>query len=201
MTWSRREFAKGVVCLGGTLLVGCEGPEEDESLFPCGVCAGDPGTDSVVLSTTYLGDTLNVRLWSASETREETVAIEDGMACIEVNKLTPDTEWQFYFLDGDQRRSSVGRFRTNATGAKPIRFGASSCLGNTGTLACLERAAEDELDFFVLLGDTIYGDSCHFLAEYRDKWDRQLTTREGLRALLASTGVYATWDDHELTNN
>ncbi|MFO0749412.1 MAG: alkaline phosphatase D family protein [Myxococcota bacterium] len=100
-------------------------------------------------------------------------------------------------------RSEVGVFRTALApgAARRLRFGASSCTNAAlYPWPTLARAAELELDFYLLLGDTTYCDGAVTLDEYRRKWQ---FTRESAeyRALFASCGVYATWDDHEVTND
>ena len=78
-----------------------------------------------------------------------------------------------------------------------VTFGASSCLGNANCpWSNLERAAEGKYDFFLLLGDTVYADGSNTVEDYRQVWEDALV-EEGLAALMASTSVVATFDDHE----
>jgi len=79
-----------------------------------------------------------------------------------------------------------------------------------GALACTnfaylpyrtaELLASEPLDFFVHAGDMSYNDGAQTLEDFRTKW-RSTLDSSGYRALLASTGAYFTWDDHEVTNN
>ncbi len=57
-----------------------------------------------------------------------------------------------------------------------------------------------DLDFFVHAGDLTYCDGSRSIEDYREMYAQNLTS-EGLRALLSSTGLFATWDDHEVDNN
>jgi alkaline phosphatase D len=80
-----------------------------------------------------------------------------------------------------------------------VVFGATSCLRGNLPWPCLSRAAEEALDFFVLLGDSVYA-SASTLAGYRADWADVLEV-EGMVALTTSTSIVATWDDHEVANN
>ena len=65
----------------------------------------------------------------------------------------------------------------------------------------MTRVADQALDFFVLLGDTIYADEGLSPAgDWPDHWTRALSTG-GLRELSRSTSLIATWDDHEVDND
>ena len=63
----------------------------------------------------------------------------------------------------------------------------------------LTRAAEEQLDFFLLLGDTVYTNSRSYSTAWND-WKRALKI-QGMEDLTQSTSIIATWDDHELVNN
>jgi alkaline phosphatase D len=102
------------------------------------------------------------------------------------------------------RRGAPARFRTalypGAT--RIVRFGATSCLGSPGApWPSMTRVAGLKLDFFLLLGDTIYADEGLLPAgDWDGAWDDALLT-DGLRDLTGSTSVVATWDDHEVDND
>jgi len=71
----------------------------------------------------------------------------------------------------------------------------------------LSAAAQEDPDFFVYFGDTIYADSgvlpsgdAFELDEYREV--HRLTRADPhLQTLLASTGSFSGWDDHEVRND
>ena len=72
----------------------------------------------------------------------------------------------------------------------------------------LTAAAAEDPDFFVFFGDTIYADSgvlpgganAVTLDEYREV--HKLTRADShLQTLIASTGTFTGWDDHEVTND
>jgi len=126
----------------------------------------------------------------------------EGMAVVvSLADLRPDTAYSVVFFDGDLR-STVARFRTalDAGGARRVVFGASSCFGGNAPWPSLFYAADEQLDFFCLLGDLVYADGSETPAQYRSFWDAALST-EGLVRLSASTSLVVTWDDHEVDNN
>lgn len=121
-----------------------------------------------------------------------------------------------------------GSFRTppRPTEARPLTFAWSGDLG--GQNVCrdavqgypiFKHIPGAELDFFLALGDMIYADDpCHakgalgnaqvplatgYSSRLRDYWDHWRYNREdpGYVGLLASTSVYAVWDDHEVVND
>jgi phosphodiesterase/alkaline phosphatase D-like protein len=70
----------------------------------------------------------------------------------------------------------------------------------------LNAAKNENADFYVYNGDTIYSDSrfrtspATTLPEYRAA-HREVRSYSNLTNLLASTSTYATWDDHEVKND
>ena len=100
-------------------------------------------------------------------------------------------------------RSPVARFRTapSPDAGGTVVFGATSCLGPANRpWPSLAQAAAAELDFFALLGDTVYADGSRTLSEYRGVWHSALQVA-GLRQLAAATSVIGVWDDHEIDND
>lgn len=185
---------------------------EDDAAFPTGVIVGDARRDGALLSvlTAEPNVTFVVLASTADGWREaarlDGVAPTDGSAQVSVRGLAPDTQHSVvaYAADGE-RRSRVGRFRTAmAPGtSRVVRFGATSCLGgnlpwpNLSHVAARGGAAG--LDFFCLLGDTIYADGVP-ASGIPLLWRTALAV-EGMRAITGSTSVVATWDDHEVDNN
>jgi phosphodiesterase/alkaline phosphatase D-like protein len=113
-------------------------------------------------------------------------------------------------------RRSTGAFRTTPVenDGAPVRFVVSgdSNLGYVRPLGLdfhvLSAAAAEDPDFFVFFGDTIYADtgvlpgdaSAFTLDEYREV--HKLTRADPhMQELIASTGTFAGWDDHEVTND
>lgn len=181
----------------------------DTSAFPFGVQTGDATLAGVIVSVHSLETSVTLTLMRATDngwtevSSGETHLTEDGAVQLELSELAADTTYSFVFYASDgQRRSVVGRFRTALApaGRRIVRFGSTSCLGGNLPWQTLTHAASERLDFFMLLGDTIYADNAPNVFEYRTKWDTALAV-QGLSDLTASTSVIATWDDHEIDNN
>ncbi|MGD9727609.1 MAG: alkaline phosphatase [Nitrospiraceae bacterium] len=117
----------------------------------------------------------------------------------------------------------LGGFKTLAAShaQDPVTFGWSADVGGQTRCrrdgpgyAVFDVARSQRLDFFLLLGDTVYADeSCPAppnapgsdfkaatLEEYRAK-HRYQRGSSALQQFLALVPVYAVWDDHEVQNN
>ncbi len=140
----------------------------------------------------------------------------DFTARVLMTGLEPASRYHYRFLAGATGAiSPTGSFRTapvDNDGA-PVRFVISgdSNLGFTGPRGLdfhvLSAAAAEDPDFFVFFGDTIYADSgilpggdAFTLDEYREV--HRLTRADShMQTLLAATGTYSGWDDHEVRND
>ena len=74
---------------------------------------------------------------------------------------------------------------------------------NVQQLRGAERAADEDPDFFLYFGDTIYGDRAPEARDvdgYRLKY-RQNREYPALADLLRKTSTYNTWDDHEVEDD
>ncbi len=186
---------------------------EDRQAFPWSVQAGDPTEDGVILSVwSTEADPLTLRVvradgdagWSAVDVGVDEVALEDGRAQVELTGLEPDTAYSYTFVASDgERRSAAGRFRT-APGPgqrRVIRIGGTHGLRwNDFPFPCLRWAADERLDAFMLLGDTVYADGAETAPEYREYY-AEVMSQDGFYAVSASTALLATWDDHEVAND
>ena len=183
---------------------------EDDQSFAWGVQAGDVTSESVLLGTRTTFEAVELVLMLGTETGwQEVQRIDnqpalDSWVRLEVADLLPDHTYSYVFYSSPGVRSRPGRFRTAVAAGgelRPVVFGATSCLGSQGRpWPCLSRAAEEQLDVFLLLGDTVYADGSVTLDEFRGEWRTAMET-QGLQDVLASTSVIATWDDHEVDNN
>jgi alkaline phosphatase D len=156
----------------------------------------------------------------------------DFTLAIPIEGLMPTTRYRYYVVVGTKGREGAptgarvaarGEFTTlaDATSRVPVTFAWSGDLG--GQQRCRRGAAgypifdvmrAQHLDFFLLLGDSIYADDvcpsppnepgadfrATTLAEYRAR-HRDQRGAEALRRLLGDIPVYAIWDDHEVRNN
>jgi alkaline phosphatase D len=183
-----------------------------EDLFPLGIQSGAVSASSAVLWT-YAADLAPARLlvWrraadgGARLVRDVSVTSEDGYLKHEVARLEAGTAYEFAWLRDGERpsRSAIGRFRTaHGDGCRrPVTVAATSCTNmRYAPFPALVRLAEREADVLCHLGDMTYNDGAETLEEYRAKWRATMAT-EGYRKLLASTAMYATWDDHEVDND
>ncbi|MFO0747922.1 MAG: alkaline phosphatase D family protein [Myxococcota bacterium] len=195
---------------------------EDEDAFRFGVQAGDPDRNGAILWTHFAAagggsPGLEVVVFEDGAEgatgdlylRQAVTPSDSGFVHVEVTGLAPDARYRYAFVvvpaggDAPSARSRVGRFRT-APAERTLRvvtFGGVSCVNQSyRPYRTLTRAAEGDLDFFLLTGDAAYMDGALSLADYRELW-RQAYDTDGYRALFAACGIYGTWDDHEVYDN
>ncbi len=230
--FSRRDFLKlSAAVLSAISLVRLpflrrqtpESPSWTETL-PNGVAAGDVTQNSAVLwthSTTpgavtfrYVASraAFNSRAAStfSAEVQDPTLPVK-----LLIDGLQPGTEYNYRATDAVGGTAS-GRFVTlPAEGVKGgLRFGVTGdWRGELRPYVSISNAAERQLDFFMLHGDTIYGDvpsidlpdkPAQSLAEFRVKHNEVYSARDDRNYwadVRASTSVYAVIDDHEVTND
>ncbi len=186
-------------------------------VFPLGVSAGDALPDRVVIQTRHTGNTpLALWIWPAAGEPDALRIAEyparraaGGFVHVDAAELRPATRYHFCFVERAEPpappvgRSPVGTVRTAsaADSLDTVVFAACACTSNGNAFDALDDAADrDDLDLFVLLGDTTYADGAVTRDDYRRKWAENLGTAP-YRRLRASTGLLATWDDHEVDNN
>ena len=156
----------------------------------------------------------------------------DFTRTLSLQGLTPNTRYRYYIWVSDldtghrsshRRVAARGEFKTlpDPVTPMPLVFAWSGDLG--GQDHCRQGGAgypifdtirSQKPDFFIFLGDTIYGDGVcvspanepgsNFIAatltEYRAK-HRYQRGAAALRRFLETVPVYVTWDDHEVKNN
>jgi len=189
---------------------GVEALPLDEDRFPLGVQAGS-ATSAGALLWTFVAEAgaYSVHVWPEAAPEQATAlpvqvpAEVDGYVRVTADALTPDTVYRYAFVFEGQAaraRSVIGRFVTALApgGRRVVRLGATACTNfSRAPYRTLELMAAERLDFFCHLGDMSYNDGAETLTAFRAKWVRTLLD-PGYRALLASTGTYITWDDHEI---
>jgi alkaline phosphatase D len=201
---------------------------ESPSSFEMGVQTGEMTSEGALFWTRYSGSasasSLQLWVWRDAATagsvlmahRQAVGEIVDGLYVHErVSTLAPATVYQYAFvelnaMDEPVGRSRLGRVRTAPpSGSRLLTTAASTtCVGTSNEMARLARTPYIALgnmamaspDMILHLGDVIYNDRMITLQEYRDNWVRNLGD-PGYQSLLASAGMFATWDDHEVTNN
>jgi phosphodiesterase/alkaline phosphatase D-like protein len=143
-------------------------------------------------------------------------------AKVSFGDLTAGTDY-FYRVTDASGQVTTGKFSTPAANTDGIAgaqthagltFGATGdWRGELAPYPAVGNVAAQNLDVFVILGDTIYADyaspavpagQATTLAEYRDKQAEVYAAHAGsntLSDLRASTSILATIDDHEVTND
>lgn len=208
-----RTWLLGVLMVAGcTRLKGEPGPTSAQ--FPLGIASGEASSNGALLWTSHVGPgAVRVLVWKAGEEANgplQTVPCQpdgDGLVHQVVTGLAASTWHTYQFVEtvnGEETaRSELGRFRTTLAddALAPVRFGAVSCINQRYPLdPLLQAASRDDLDAFLLLGDSLYADGSKSRLDFSDVWKRALG-RYPQRRLRASTSLIPTWDDHEVTNN
>ena len=191
--------------------------------LPNGVASGDVTADAAVLWTRSLTTGEIVFEVATDATFNQVVATETTEitdthvpAKIEVGDLSAATQY-FYRVTNASGETEAGQFRTSALPGtySGLRFGVSGdWQGELSPYPAIANVPERDLDFFIQMGDTIEADSesaalpgvtqAQTLDEFRIKHAEIYTERFGVNNwadLRASTSIYATWDDHEITND
>ena len=134
---------------------------------------------------------------------------------VEITNLNPGTEY-YYRVTDPAGSTEIGEFKTAAElgTQNGLKFGVSGdWRGELAPYPAIANAAEADLDFFVLHGDTVYADfpspavpkaQAETLAEFQAKHKEVYGDRFGKNTwadLRASTSILATIDDHEVTDN
>jgi alkaline phosphatase D len=200
-------------------------------VFTDGVASGDVTASSAILWTRIDRDaTVKVEVWNNPQLQgmkafQQTVphasAAHDFTVKVDATGLSPGTVYYYRFKHDDTDGASfsdIGTFRTAPSPytAADLRFtftgDADGTLDANGVpflneFDVLRPARLEGGAFWVFDGDTIYADSSYrsggpatTLTEYHAA-HRQNRGYPNLRALLASTSVYATMDDHEVVDN
>lgn len=183
--------------------------------FKLGVSAGDLAGTRGMVWTHYSGSaSLAAFVWrmdgdSYVEEHGPFPAMpnDGGFIHVALEGLQPGARYRYAFveLEGDNRvaRSGIGRFRAPIadTASEVLTFGAIACTDVDKPLTVLARAAErTDLDAFLFVGDNAYCDGADTLPEYRGKYLAHFGRSEHV-AIRAATGMYITWDDHEVKND
>jgi 3-phytase/alkaline phosphatase D len=189
--------------------------------LPQGIAAGDVRSDSVVLWARSANAGVIHFLVKSRETpplvRSATVHVSDPNvpAKAEITGLRAGTTYE-YSVAGARGKTMTGTFRTPAEPGEQrgLHFGVTGdWRGELAPYQSVSNAAGKDLDFFVEFGDTIYADypspalpipQALTLADFRTKQAEVYTEKNGLNTLAdirRSTAIFATIDDHEVTND
>ena len=142
---------------------------EDLEAFPTGVQVGDVSPTAALVSVwTELPEVRFVVVvaeegaWVELGLPDALQIPVDGVVQVELTGLPADAAVSVVATSADDtRRSRPSRFRTalDEDGWRVVVFGATSCLGGNEPWPNLSALAAEQLDFFCLLGDTIYADN------------------------------------------
>ncbi len=189
--------------------------------LPQRVAAGDVGpTYAVLWARSATAGTVTFRYstdpsLAGAATRTATVVDATLPAKAYVRGLLPGTTY-YYEAQSPSGGVDSGTFRTPRLGGgvQGLRFGVSGdSRGDFMPAGSLSNAATANLEFFVMLGDTIYADvasplvpvaQCITLDEFRGKHAEVLSAFSGVNGvgdLRRSTALWASIDDHEVTND
>ncbi|MDA0267595.1 MAG: alkaline phosphatase D family protein [Cyanobacteria bacterium] len=196
--------------------------------LPNGVASGDVAQDSAVLWTrsTVTGAVTfeySTRADFSAIAGTTTATVTDATIPVKVavDGLTAATEY-YYRVQDAAGNIKTGRFKTAADGGDQtgLTFGVTGdWRGELAPYPAISNVAAKELDFFLKHGDTIYADDdspaltnpdgslkqqAETLADFRIKHDEVYSERFGENFwadIQASTPVFATIDDHEVTND
>ncbi|MGA1622955.1 MAG: ExeM/NucH family extracellular endonuclease, partial [Synechocystis sp.] len=192
------------------------------STLPNGVASGDVDQDSAVLWTrsTVLGEVMFEYATDANFNNivgsvTETVNDANLPVKTEIEGLTAGTEY-FYRVTDAQGSQEVGRFVTAAAPGTStgLTFGVSGdWRGEVTPYPAIRNIPDQNLDFFVALGDTVYADDrspildkdqAETVEDFRLKHQEVYGSRFGENfwaSARASTSILSTIDDHEVTND
>ena len=190
--------------------------------FPHGVAAGETTQTSSVLWTrsTTIGELIfDIALdpeFNSLIGRYRASVIDSQIPVkLELDSLSPDTRY-FYRVTDTVGVSAGGQFHTAASPGQRlgVRFGvAGDWRGELMPFSAIRNAKELSLDFFIKLGDTIYADvlspalnktQAETVGDFYSKYAEVYSQKGGLNSwadLHATTSVWATIDDHEVTDD
>ncbi len=193
-----------------------------EAKLPNGIASGDVTQNSVVLWTrSDVPGTLSFEYSKdanfANITGVALASVSNPLVPVKVSINNLNERTRYYYRATDSSGSSLsGTFLTlMSPGTKTgLRFGASGdWRGELAPYPALTNATTKNLDFFVILGDTIYADykspalpleQAISLNDFRIKHNEVYSSHSGMNTLAdlrASTSVFVSIDDHEVAND
>lgn len=197
--------------------------EPGGSTLPNGVASGDVTQNSAVLWTRSIVPGAVAFEYSTDPNFNNLIGSSTAIATdptvpvkVQLTDLNPGSQY-FYRVVDAAGTSAAGQFRTPAAlgNNSGLRFGVSGdWQGHLTPYPAVANADDRNLDFFVALGDTAYVDDFspdlpglrqpNAIEQFRTKHNEVYSQRFGLNTLAdlrASTPIYVTWDDHEITND
>lgn len=187
---------------------------EDSAIFELGVQSGAMTSNSAIVWT-YVSDNAEKELivWREADSddsilvahREKLMPVE-GYIKTRVEGLGVGRYSFAFFTVEEQQlaaRSTIGSFRTAFADGdlRPLTIAGLTCSSmRNAPFTSLGITAGLNADVYCHLGDMTYNDGARTKEDYRRYW-RETLTEKGYLEALPKTGMYSTWDDHEITNN
>jgi phosphodiesterase/alkaline phosphatase D-like protein len=190
--------------------------------LPEGVAAGETSANSTLLwaRSSVAGNlTFDISAdptFSSFTTQSVNVTDVSVPAKVSFTGLSPNTRY-YYRATNAASDSYAGTLKTFAPAGTyaGLNFGVTGdWRGENAPYPAIKNAGSKNLDFFLALGDTIYGDvsskanagqqQAQTVAEYRNKYQEVYGTTNGNNSfadLRSSTSTFAIIDDHEVTND
>lgn len=180
--------------------------------LPC--CVGDVGADSALVwlrgegaGSAVVEYAKNAGFQDAK--RSAAVALRsdsDYTAKVAVSELEPATGYFYRARLGERKPGPAGRFVTAPRADTPASFRfafSGDTRQNYQPFSIMDAIRDNKPDFFLHLGDTIYGDregTARTLAQYHGKYVINRKD-EPTQRLFAETSLTVVWDDHEVADN
>lgn len=191
--------------------------------FPNGVGAGDTTQNSTVLWSRSLIPGEVTFTYSTDPNFTNIIGSQTAIATnptvpvkVNINGLQPNTQY-YYQVRNIEGTTARGEFKTAAAIGtnNGLRFGvAADWQGQLAPYPAIANMPERNLDFLMLIGDTVYADDLspdlpevkqpRELVEFRTKYNEVYSPRFNVASwgdVRSQTSIYGTWDDHELTND
>jgi len=154
-------------------------------------------TAEVIVKTAGTDDSFQRR--AAGKTSSK----RDFTTVLSVEGLKPGTLYEYELRIDGNKKAGGGRFRTFGTSDRPAIFQVGFG-GGAGFTPQYERMfntiAGHNLPAFLLLGDNVYIDNPTRQAVQQYCYYRR-QSRSEYRNFIASTAIFAIWDDHDFTTN
>lgn len=193
-----------------------EATKQDDAIFSFGVQSGVMTSSGALLWTFVEDDTpKQLRVWRKAEGDDSIQLVIDreatpkeGFIHETVEGLKPGQRYHFAFFvrdnNNDTARSRIGSFYTAFADncLQPITLAATACtyVKRYPVFKSLQWMAKQDIHLSCHLGDMSYNDGAETKKAFHNKWKKTLQA-PGYPEFLAHTGLYATWDDHESTDN